>query len=104
MDRFLSTCRSMRRGTILGKATDYDRKHAYFRLARVLCNLSLAMIIHDCRREAFENVCRGSRWHIVPVRVMQLKPEAFGRENRKRIHRRVGFSAHREEEGKNEKN
>ena len=73
-------------GAILGKTTDYDREHAYFRLARVLRNLRLARIIHDCRREAFENVCRGSSGHIVLVRVMQLRPKAFGRENRKRIH------------------
>ena len=88
---------------MLGKATDYDSEHAYFRLARVLRNLRLARIIHDCRREALENVCRGSSGHIVLVEFMQLRPKAFGRENGKRIHRRVGFAAHREEEGKDEK-
>lgn len=78
--------RSMRRGAILGKTTDYDKEHACFRLARVLRNLRLARIIHDCRREAFENVCRESSGHIVLVRVIQLRPKAFGRENGQRTH------------------
>ena len=76
----------MRRGAILGKTTDYDKEHAYFRLARVLRNLRLARIIHDCRREAFENVCRGSSGHIVLVRVIQLRPKAFGKEDGQRTH------------------
>ena len=76
----------MRRGAILGKTTDYDKEHACFRLARVLRNLRLGRIIHDCRREAFENVCRESSGHIVLVRVIQLRPKAFGRENGQRTH------------------
>jgi len=86
VDRFPFSWSSFYTEAILGKTTAYDREHAYFRLARVLRNLRLARIIHDCRREAFENVCRGSSGHIVLVRVLQLRPKAFGREDGRRTH------------------